>query len=214
MSANIERALVRGGKEDAELQARRVELIAAATHKSDATAESAEESERRKRKEEEEAAAEAKARESARLDYCWPESLWWSVQCCLSYSCLRLTSAGARQRRHRKEDIERETTQLEEEIEEARRESEQVKAARAMRAVAGGASLVGKMIEVEGRAGKVVEKVSRYGQISVDAKSTLHKIQFIDEDSTELVHLSKSESTSTKAKGFKFILKEGSRDSR
>ena len=47
-------------------------------------------------------------------------------------------------------------------------------------------------------------------------KSTLHKIQFIDEDSTELVHLSKSESTSTKgkAKGFKFILKEGSRDSR
>lgn len=55
-----------------------------------------------------------------------------------------------------------------------------------------------------------MEKVSRYG------KSTLHKIQFIDEDSTELVHLSKSESTSTKgkAKGFKFFLKEGSRDSR
>ena len=173
MPADIERALVQEEEEDAELQARRVEHIAAATHKSDATAASAEESERRKRKEEEEAAAEAKASASARLDYCWHESLWWSVWCCLSYSCLRLTSAGARQRRHREEDlereIERETAQLEEEIEEARRESEQVKAALAMRAEAGGASLVGKMIEVEGRAGKVVEKVSRYGQISVDA---------------------------------------------
>lgn len=96
MPADIERALVQEEEEDAELQARRLEHIAAATHKSDATDASAEESERRKRKEEEEEAAEAKASASARLDYCWHESLWWSVWCCLSYSCLRLTSAGAR----------------------------------------------------------------------------------------------------------------------